>query len=65
MDVHAFWYFHCPDCGTGHAELGHLLSAHEIHCIVCLEDDGRQVRLRRWQATEADTPVTEGETASR
>jgi hypothetical protein len=51
MNSQAFWHFHCPECGVGDNELGHLLAAQEIFCVVCLEEEGRQVRLRRW-----DTP---------
>jgi len=50
----AFWQFHCPECGFGDVEHGHLLTAHEIHCIVCLEEDGRQIRLRRWEVLEVE-----------
>ena len=49
MNIQAFWHFHCPECGVGDNELGHLLAAQEIFCIVCLEEGGRQVRLRRWE----------------
>ena len=48
----AFWQFHCPECGFGDTEHGHLLSAHEIYCAVCLEEDDRQVRLHRWEAAD-------------
>jgi hypothetical protein len=44
-----FWSFHCPECGMGDLELGHKLTAHEIHCVVCLDETGRQVRLHRWE----------------
>lgn len=44
--------FQCPDCGMGDAELGHLLPADELHCVVCLIDEDRYVRLRRWLAEE-------------
>jgi hypothetical protein len=54
MTNEAFWRFHCPECGLGDTELGHLLSAHEIHCLVCLEEDGRFVRLRRWEVIEEE-----------
>jgi hypothetical protein len=48
----ACWHFQCPECGFGDGEFGHLLSADEVYCIVCLEEEGRNVRLRRWQAAE-------------
>ena len=44
--------FSCPECGMGDAELGHLLPADELHCVVCLIDEDRYVRLRRWLAEE-------------
>ncbi len=48
QNLGAHWHFHCPECGLGDGELGHLLTASEIHCIVCLEEDDREVRLQRW-----------------
>ncbi len=50
----AYWHFHCAECGIGDTELGHLVAAGEIHCLVCIEEDGRAVRLQRWQAVETD-----------
>ncbi len=44
--------FTCPECGMGDAELGHLTTSDEIHCVVCLIDEDRYVRLRRWLAEE-------------
>jgi hypothetical protein len=38
--------------GFGDAEHGHLLAAHEIHCIICMEEEGREVRLHRWEVIE-------------
>lgn len=32
----------------------HLLTAQEIHCTVCLEEDGRYVRLHRWEALDRE-----------
>ena len=54
MVSQAFWQFHCPECGFGDTEHGHLLTAHEIHCIVCLDEDGRYVRLHRWEVREVE-----------
>jgi hypothetical protein len=54
MELQAYWHFHCPECGFGDTEHGHLLSAHEIHCIICMEVDRRQVRLHRWEAVEEE-----------
>ncbi len=50
----AFWHFHCPECGFGDTEHGHLLTAHEIHCVVCMEVEGREVRLHRWEIIEIE-----------
>jgi hypothetical protein len=54
MTNQAFWSFHCPECGVGDRELGHMLTAHEIYCVVCLDEIGRQVRLHRWEAVEVE-----------
>jgi hypothetical protein len=50
----AFWHFHGPECGFGDSEHGYLLTAQEIHCIVCMEEEGREVRLHRWEMIEID-----------
>ena len=42
------WSFQCPECGFGHQEIGHLAADQEIHCFVCMDEDGRYVRLQRW-----------------
>jgi hypothetical protein len=57
MDTQAFWHFHCPECGFGDAEHGHLLTAHEIYCLICQEEHRRQVRLHRWEAVEVKEPT--------
>ncbi len=49
----AHWHFSCPECGFGDAEFGHLVAVDEIHCVVCLQEDGRHVTLTRWVATAA------------
>ena len=41
------WHYHCPDCGVGDQETGHLYPKDVLYCEVCLEED-RPVRLRRW-----------------
>jgi hypothetical protein len=46
-DPNDFWHFECPECGFGSAELGPA-DAHTFLCEVCLDEDGRAVRLRRW-----------------
>lgn len=50
--LEAYWHFQCPECGFGDGEFGYLISAVEIHCTVCLEEKGREVRLHRWQPAE-------------
>ena len=42
------WRYHCRDCGVGDADTQHLAADHAIYCEVCLEDEGRYVRLVRW-----------------
>ena len=41
--------FQCPDCGLGDYETGHLVAADEVYCVVCLEEEGRLIRLHRWE----------------
>lgn len=48
--------FMCPDCGMSDTELGHLVAVDDIHCVVCLIDEDRYVRLRRWVAEAAPAP---------
>lgn len=49
-----YWRFQCPECGFGDHEVGHLVNSDEVYCVVCLEEDGRQVRLKQWEETRAD-----------
>jgi hypothetical protein len=44
--------FHCPECGFGDHEVGHLTRDTEIHCVVCLEEEGRLIRLHCWEETD-------------
>ena len=37
------------ECGFGDNEVGSLTPEHEIYCVVCLEEEGRPVRLHRWE----------------
>jgi chlorite dismutase len=55
----AIWHFRCPECGFGDEEFGYLLEAAEIHCFVCLEEMGRQVRVHRWIAEADQTRLQE------
>ena len=48
--------FQCPECGFGDHEVGHLTAEIETYCVVCLEEDGRLIRLHRW-AEERVKPV--------
>jgi hypothetical protein len=54
MNQQTFWSFHCSECGMGDREIGHTLTAHEIYCIVCLDETGRQVRLHRWEVVNIE-----------
>jgi hypothetical protein len=36
--------FQCPECGFGDHEVGHLAAEDDV-CIVCLEEEGRQIRV--------------------
>jgi hypothetical protein len=44
--------FQCPECGFGDHEIG-LMAETEIHCVVCLEEHGRLIRVHCWEE-EAD-----------
>jgi hypothetical protein len=56
-DTANFWHFECPECGLGSAELGPA-DAHVFLCEVCLEEDGKHVRLRRWQVELSPLPTS-------
>ena len=51
------YHFICPNCEMSDKELGHLVTADEIHCMVCLIEDQRQVALRRRHNHEAAIPM--------
>ncbi|MBV9556047.1 MAG: hypothetical protein JO254_03105 [Pseudolabrys sp.] len=55
--VRARFHFWCPECGFGDAEFGHLLTADEIYCVVCLEETQTHVRLHRWPPEDAVQPA--------
>jgi hypothetical protein len=44
--------FQCPECGFGDHEAGHLVAAADIYCVVCLEEQGRQIRVECWEEGE-------------
>jgi hypothetical protein len=48
----SYWRLHCPECGCGNREFGHLARPDDVFCIVCLEYDGIYVRLDRWEEKE-------------
>ena len=39
--------FQCSECGFGDHEVGHLAAEDDV-CIVCLEEQGRQIRVECW-----------------
>ena len=50
--------FHCPECGFGDHEVGHLARETEIHCIVCLEEEhGRLIRVHCWGGGTRSGPL--------
>ena len=40
--------FQCPECGMGDHEVGSMPQT-EIHCVVCLEEHGRVIRVHCWE----------------
>ncbi|MBO0766797.1 MAG: hypothetical protein J2P50_19700 [Hyphomicrobiaceae bacterium] len=48
-----FWHFQCPECGIGDREIGALAESHVVYCEVCLNEEGRHVRLRLWPAEDS------------
>jgi hypothetical protein len=57
----AIMRFQCPECGMGDYEVGHLVAEPLEHCVVCLDEHGRLIRLACWeepsQARLRDLPV--------
>ena len=41
--------FQCPECDFGDFEVGHLVNETEVHCILCLEEQGREIRVECWE----------------
>ena len=41
--------FQCPECGIGDHEVGHLVAEPVEYCVVCLDEQGRLIRLECWQ----------------
>jgi hypothetical protein len=53
--------FQCPECGFGDHEVGHLVAEADIYCVVCLEEQGRQIRVEYWVEGEgAQARLREG-----
>lgn len=48
----SYFRFQCSECGFGDREVGHLMDEGEIYCIVCLEEQGRRIRVRCWEEPE-------------
>jgi hypothetical protein len=46
--------FQCPRCAFGSYEVGYLVSDDEVFCVVCLEEEGLQIRLQRWEVSTED-----------
>ena len=44
--------FQCPECGMGDQEVGHLVTEAEMYCVVCLEEQNRQIRIQWWEEVE-------------
>jgi hypothetical protein len=51
--------FHCPECGMGDFEIGPMPEA-EIHCVVCLDEQGRLIRLACWEEETDHARLREG-----
>jgi hypothetical protein len=49
------WRFECPTCEFDHQEFGRLASDDEIHCFLCLQDNGAVVLVKRWHETDVIT----------
>jgi hypothetical protein len=41
----------------GDAELGHLMDAADVHCLFCLEELGRLIRIERWEERDGVRPA--------
>jgi hypothetical protein len=58
MTNQAFWQFHCPECGFGDGEHGQLLTAEEIYCMVCSEEQAPDTcRLSAEERSGACSPT--------
>ena len=50
----ALIHFQCPECGLGDHEVGHISGDADGYCVVCLEEQGRQIRVECWEEGEGD-----------
>jgi len=57
----AIFRFQCPECGFGDYEVGHLVVDDELICVVCLEEQGREVQVFCWEDPEPAAPSTVSE----
>ena len=55
----AMFRFQCPECGIGDHELGPIAET-EIHCVVCLEEHGRVIRVHCWEEEVDQARLREG-----
>jgi ribosomal protein S27E len=51
--------FQCPECGMGDHEVGPMAET-EIHCVVCLEEHGRVIRVHCWEEEVDQARLREG-----
>lgn len=45
--------FQCAECGLSDYEVGHLVAEDEVYCLVCREEEGSRIRIRRWEEVKA------------
>jgi hypothetical protein len=55
----AMFRFQCPECGMGDLEVGPMAET-EIHCVVCLEEHGRVIRVHCWEEEVDQARLREG-----
>ena len=48
-----------PECGMGDHEIGPMAET-EVHCVICLEAQGRLIRLHCWVEEPAQARLREG-----
>ena len=53
------WEFACPECSFSHIEFGVLALDDDVYCVVCLDEQGRHVRLHRWVAVIEEAPSSD------